>query len=75
MTQYLVIYERGEHSWGAYSPDLPGCIAAGRTREEVETLMSGAVEQHPRRHARAGPARADTGELPGLRRRLRVQAA
>lgn len=46
MTQYLVIYERGEHSWGAYSPDLLGCVAAGRTREEVETLMRGAVEQH-----------------------------
>lgn len=27
-------------------PDLPGCVAAGRTRDEVETLMSGAVEQH-----------------------------
>jgi len=46
MTQYLVIYERGEHSWGAYSPDVPGCVAAGRTREEVESLMAGAVEQH-----------------------------
>jgi predicted RNase H-like HicB family nuclease len=46
MTQYLVIYERAEHAWGAYSPDLPGCVAAGRTRDEVETLMSGAVKQH-----------------------------
>ena len=46
MTQYLVIYERGQQSWGAYSPDLPGCVAAGRTREEVEALMAGAVEQH-----------------------------
>lgn len=26
MMQYLVIYERGEQSWGAYSPDLPGCV-------------------------------------------------
>ena len=46
MMQYLVIYERGEDSWGAYSPDLPGCVATGDTREEVETLMAGAVEQH-----------------------------
>lgn len=30
---------------GAYSPDLRGCVAAGRSRDEVETLMSGAVEQ------------------------------
>jgi len=46
MVQYLVIYERGEQSWGAYSPDLPGCVAAGCSREEVEALMAGAVEQH-----------------------------
>lgn len=46
MTRYLVIYERSEDAWGAYSPDLPGCVAAGATREEVETLMTGAVEQH-----------------------------
>jgi predicted RNase H-like HicB family nuclease len=46
MTQYLVIYERGEESWGAYSPDLPGCVAAGGSRAEVEALMSGAVAQH-----------------------------
>lgn len=46
MTQYLVIYERGDESWGAYSPDLPGCVVAGRTRDEVEALMKGAVAQH-----------------------------
>ncbi len=46
MTRYLVIYEHGEDAWGAYSPDLPGCVAAGKTRDEVEKLMIGAVEQH-----------------------------
>jgi predicted RNase H-like HicB family nuclease len=46
MTQYLVIYEQGPDSWGAYSPDLPGCIAAGSSREEVEQLMREAVEAH-----------------------------
>jgi predicted RNase H-like HicB family nuclease len=44
--QYLVIYEQGHDSWGAYSPDLPGCVAAGSTRDEVEQLMSEAVEAH-----------------------------
>jgi len=38
MTQYLVVYERDGASRGAYSPDLPGCVAAGETRGEVETL-------------------------------------
>lgn len=46
MTQYLVIYEQGPDSWGAYSPDLPGCTAVGSSREEVEQLMRDAVEAH-----------------------------
>ena len=46
MTQYLVIYEQGPDSWGAYSPDLPGCTAVGSSREEVEELMREAVEAH-----------------------------
>lgn len=46
MTRYLVIYEQGPDSWGAYSPDLPGCTAVGTTREETEQLMREAVEAH-----------------------------
>jgi predicted RNase H-like HicB family nuclease len=46
MTQYLVIYEQGQDSWGAYSPDLPGCTAVGSSRDEVEQLMHEAVEAH-----------------------------
>lgn len=46
MTQYLVVYEQGPDSWGAYSPDLPGCVAAADTREEVAELMAEAVELH-----------------------------
>ena len=33
---YTLIYEKGATSWGAYVPDLPGVIAVGNTREEVE---------------------------------------
>jgi len=44
MTEYLVIYEQEGDSWGAYSPDLPGCVAAGATRDEVEALMAEAVQ-------------------------------
>jgi predicted RNase H-like HicB family nuclease len=46
MTDYLVIYEQGEASWGAYAPDLPGCVAVGETRDEVELLMREAVGAH-----------------------------
>jgi predicted RNase H-like HicB family nuclease len=46
MTQYLVIYEQGPDSWGACSPDLPGCTAVGSSREEIEQLMREAVEAH-----------------------------
>jgi predicted RNase H-like HicB family nuclease len=44
--QYAVIIEKGETSYGAYVPDLPGCIAAAKTREEVETLIREAIEFH-----------------------------
>lgn len=46
MTTYLVIYEQGPDSWGAYAPDLPGCIAAGGSRDEVEAQMAEAVALH-----------------------------
>ncbi len=44
--KYGVVIERGENSWGAYVPDLPGCVAAGETREEVMTLIREAIEFH-----------------------------
>lgn len=44
--QYVVILEDGPKSWGAYVPDLPGCVAAGETREEVLELIREAIEFH-----------------------------
>ena len=44
MHKYLVIIERGETSFGAYSPDLPGCIAVGETQEEAEARMLNAMQ-------------------------------
>jgi predicted RNase H-like HicB family nuclease len=46
LTEYLVIYEQGDTSWGAYSPDLPGVAVVGESREEVETLMREAIPMH-----------------------------
>ncbi len=44
--RYLVVVEKGPKSFGAYVPDLPGCIAAGESREEVLTLIREAIEFH-----------------------------
>lgn len=44
--RYLVVVEEGSTSFGAYVPDLPGCVAAGETREEVLTLIREAIEFH-----------------------------
>jgi predicted RNase H-like HicB family nuclease len=44
--RYVVIVEEGENSFGAYVPDLPGCIAAAATRGEVLQLIQEAIEFH-----------------------------
>ena len=44
--KYMVIIEKGPSSWGAYVPDLPGCVAAGESRDEVVRLLKEAMEFH-----------------------------
>jgi predicted RNase H-like HicB family nuclease len=46
MTEYTVIYECGKRNWSSYVPDLPGCIATGKTRTQVEKLIREAIEFH-----------------------------
>ncbi|MDQ2798384.1 MAG: type II toxin-antitoxin system HicB family antitoxin [Armatimonadota bacterium] len=46
MNEYLVILERGETSWGAYSPDVLGCVAVGKTRDEAYRLYQEALQEH-----------------------------
>ena len=41
--KYVVVYEKAPNNWAAYVPDLPGCAAAGDTREEVESLIREAI--------------------------------
>ena len=44
MSEYVVIYEQAEDGgWGAYLPDLPGVVAVGASRAEVEELIAEAV--------------------------------
>lgn len=47
-TRFLVVVERAANNYSAYSPDLPGCIATGRTREETRQRMQEAIELHLR---------------------------
>lgn len=44
--RYTVVIEQGPTSFGAYVPDLPGCIAAAETRTEVIALIREAIESH-----------------------------
>jgi len=44
--RYLVVIEQGGTSWGAHVPDLPGCIAVGRTRAEALERIREAVALH-----------------------------
>ena len=44
--RYMVVIEKGDSSFGAYVPDLPGCVAVGETEEEVKRLIQEAIEFH-----------------------------
>ena len=46
MSGYTVLYEPGERNWSAYVPDLPGCVATGKTREETEQRIREAISFH-----------------------------
>jgi Uncharacterized conserved protein len=46
MHRFLIVIENAGTNFSAYSPDLPGCVAAGKTREETEKNMYEAVQMH-----------------------------
>ena len=46
MRKYLVIYEKARENYSAYSPDIPGCIATGKTRKETEKNIKAAISLH-----------------------------
>ena len=54
--RYMVVIEEGPTSFGAYVPDLPGCIAAGENREEVLQLIHEAIAFHLEGLQEAGQA-------------------
>lgn len=44
--KYLVLYEKSATAFGAYVPDLPGCVAVGATMEEAKKLIQEAISLH-----------------------------
>ena len=56
--KYVVLYEQGPTSFGASVPDLPGCVAVGRTRADVERLIREAISLH------IAALRADGQDVP-----------
>jgi predicted RNase H-like HicB family nuclease len=46
MVRFLIIIEKANNNYSSYCPDLPGCVATGRTREETTRNMHAAVEMH-----------------------------
>lgn len=72
MSQYAVIYEQGPTSWGAWVPDLPGCVAVAESRGEVEGLIAEAIALYVeslREHGDPVPAPSSTAgavEVPAV---------
>lgn len=48
MHRFLIVIEKAEGNYSAYSPDLPGCIATGKTRDQAARNMHEAIEMHVR---------------------------
>lgn len=46
MTKFLIVIEKTDNNYSSYSPDLPGCVATGKTIEETEKNMYEAIEMH-----------------------------
>lgn len=70
--EYLVVVEKGETSYGAYVPDLPGCVAAGESRREVLKLIREGIRLHIRALRASGqpvPAPSSKSET------IRIRAA
>lgn len=65
MTRYAIVVEEGPATYGAYVPDLPGCVAAATTKDEVLKLIREAIEFHldgMREEGIAIPAPSSTAE-------------
>jgi predicted RNase H-like HicB family nuclease len=46
MKKYLIVFEKTPNNYSAYLPDLPGCVATGKSEAEVEKNIRAAIEMH-----------------------------
>ena len=69
MSKYLVLYEKSKTGYGAHAPDLPGCIAPGRTLAQTRRRMAKAIEMH------LAAMREDGEEIPAPSRFDLVEVA
>jgi predicted RNase H-like HicB family nuclease len=70
MRRFLVVVEKADGNYSAYSPDLPGCIAAGKTRDQATRRMHDAIELHLeglREDGLAIPKSASSAEYVAIR--------
>lgn len=68
--EFLVVVERGKASYGAYVPDLPGCVAVGHSRREVLKLIREGIRLHINAMREAGesiPAPSSKSEIVKVR--------
>ena len=56
MARYAIVIEKAKRNYSAYAPDVPGCIAAGKTLKETRQLMREALELHFEAMAEDGEA-------------------
>jgi predicted RNase H-like HicB family nuclease len=66
---YVIVFEKARYNWGAYSPDLPGCITTGRTLEKTKKLMDEAIVFHQQRMRKDGQRVPRPRSLAELRRK------
>lgn len=66
MKEYTVIYERGERNWSAYVPDLPGCVATGKSRQDLDKQIREAMEFHMEGLKRRGEKVPEPAVVAGL---------
>jgi predicted RNase H-like HicB family nuclease len=46
MYRFLIVIEKADGNYSAYSPDLPGCVATGETKEDAENNILEAIQMH-----------------------------
>lgn len=63
--RYTVIIEEGQNSFGAYVPDLPGCVAVSKSRVEVIQLIQEAIEFHVegKRESKSNQGKQGNGDV------------